>query len=101
LKALASPDVCPVLQDIDLFIGYDIILSDAALLPFIAARMLAPGGPSLKRVVISFGRRMQVDIMANLQPFIAMDLHVSLNYYIPSEPRYPQSNPPPLWRFLP
>ncbi|KAJ6493817.1 hypothetical protein DFH09DRAFT_1206939 [Mycena vulgaris] len=68
---------CPVLQDLYLYCS---MVSDAAVLRFITARMAAP---TLKRVVIQFHREMEHDILPDLQPFIESGLDVSITHYAP------------------
>ncbi|KAJ6493821.1 hypothetical protein DFH09DRAFT_1206945, partial [Mycena vulgaris] len=73
---------CPVLQDLYLYCS---MVSDAAVLRFITARMAVP---RLKRVKIQFHREMEHDILPDLQPFIETGLNVSITHYAPpsSEP---------------
>ncbi|KAJ7022127.1 hypothetical protein C8F04DRAFT_1139081 [Mycena alexandri] len=82
-----SPDrtsaiVCPKLQE--LHITRCLCPSDKALLRFIVERMSIPT-PALKRVEIQFTRQMQVDITADIQPFLdtAM-LKVLTTYHHPT-----------------
>ncbi|KAJ7031052.1 hypothetical protein C8F04DRAFT_960881 [Mycena alexandri] len=62
-----NPGSCPALQE--LHITHCRSPSDAVLLRFIKARM-ATSASTLKKVVIKFGREMQVDIARDIQTFL-------------------------------
>ncbi|KAJ7165542.1 hypothetical protein C8R43DRAFT_212698 [Mycena crocata] len=79
--------LCPVLQE--LIISNCSAISDTALLRFIDARMQLGPSPALKLVKIQFGRKVQLDIIPSVQPFIDTGLDVSLQYY----PLGPQFSP--------
>lgn len=69
-------NLCPILTHAVLTLGPE--PSDAAILPFIGARMAAP--TSLKLFGAHFCRAMETDIIPELQTFISDGLQVSLNY---------------------
>ncbi|KAJ7441694.1 hypothetical protein FB451DRAFT_1377179 [Mycena latifolia] len=62
---------CPGLQALE--IQYYCAISDKALLRFLKSR-------TLKRVVICFGRAMELDIRPELQPLVQNGLHLALTY---------------------
>jgi hypothetical protein len=77
LAHFALPDnLCPILTHAILTLGP--WLPDAAILPFIGARMAAP--TPLQLFEAHFRREMETDIMPELQTFISDGLQVSLNY---------------------
>ncbi|KAJ7910943.1 hypothetical protein B0H13DRAFT_1876264 [Mycena leptocephala] len=72
------PVSCPVLEE--LHITHCTSPSDAALLRFITMRM-AVQPVTLKRVEIQFSREMDVDIQADIEPFVDAGLRVSTRYH--------------------
>jgi hypothetical protein len=72
------PISCPVLEE--LHITHCTSPSDAALLRFITTRM-AVQPVTLKRVEIQFSREMDVDIQADIEPFVDAGLRVSTRYH--------------------
>ncbi|KAJ7034024.1 hypothetical protein C8F04DRAFT_600371 [Mycena alexandri] len=92
-----NPGICPALQE--LHIARCMSLSDEALLRFIKARMTA-AHPTLRKVVITFSREMQVDIAQDIQPFSDDGrLEVITTYAQPPQPRAVGSFSP--WQGLP
>jgi hypothetical protein len=91
LAVLTSPGLCPALRDLSIGDSYHSI-SDAAILRFIAARMMLEPR-ALKSVEICFGRPMTLDIMPDLRDFIENGLAISLTYT-----PFPRSSP---WKGLP
>ncbi|KAJ7437726.1 hypothetical protein FB451DRAFT_1193044 [Mycena latifolia] len=79
---------CPGLQALE--IQYSSAISDEALLRFLRSR-------TLKRVVISFNRAMELDIRPELQPSVENGLHLALTYNTYNPPV--QSSSP--WEGLP
>jgi hypothetical protein len=77
LAVLASPRLCPALQDLS--IGHGLHVSDAAVLRFVTARM-QDSRNALQSVNIHFGRPMTLDIMPSLRVFIETGLSISLVY---------------------
>ncbi|KAF7348243.1 Hexose carrier protein [Mycena sanguinolenta] len=86
LGVFAPPDsLCPELTHFTI-ISPHTGFSDAAVLDLVKARMAMP--TPLKRFCIHFGRPMEVDVLPELQSFIADGLEVTLEYY-----------PSPPWKF--
>ncbi|KAJ7466945.1 hypothetical protein FB451DRAFT_1259601 [Mycena latifolia] len=75
------PPHFPALQT--LFFDHCHLVSDAALLRFITARMSAESRPTLKRVEVHFDREMTTDILPSLQPFVEAGLVVSITHLAP------------------
>ncbi|KAF7346537.1 hypothetical protein MSAN_01881800 [Mycena sanguinolenta] len=69
---------CPMLTDIGIMMAPSTGISDAAILAFIKARMAMP--TPLRRFEASFSRRMELDVMPDLQCFISGGLQVTLKY---------------------
>ncbi|KAF8200050.1 hypothetical protein K438DRAFT_1823113, partial [Mycena galopus ATCC 62051] len=72
----ASPHLLPALNE--LVIGECCGVSDEVFLRFVTSRM-----PTLRRVDIKFGRKMQVDILPSLQSFLEAGAQISVTY-VPS-----------------
>ncbi|KAJ7512814.1 hypothetical protein B0H11DRAFT_2267867 [Mycena galericulata] len=91
----ALPTPFPALQDF--CIQYCNVISDAALLRFIAARV-----PTLKRVEADFHRGMELDIRPDLLPFIENGLEASIMHHIstPKISPWAEDNVLPLNRAL-
>ncbi|KAJ6508566.1 hypothetical protein C8R45DRAFT_967829 [Mycena sanguinolenta] len=70
--------LCPVLTDIEIVVPPSAKVSDAAVLDFIKTRMTTPD--PLQRFQAHFNRRMDLDIMPELQSFISDGLQVTLEY---------------------
>jgi hypothetical protein len=69
------------LTDIAIF-GVSTVVSDAAALAFVKARMAMP--TLLQQPRVSFGRAMELDIMPELQSFISgSGLQVNIKYSLP------------------
>ncbi|KAJ6508274.1 hypothetical protein C8R45DRAFT_966808 [Mycena sanguinolenta] len=83
--ALFSPpyNLCPNLIHFTVISPHSDELSDQVILVFVEARMAMP--IPLSQLRVRFNRLMQVDVMPELQSFIAEGLEVSLEY---SSPRY-------------
>ncbi|KAK7048024.1 hypothetical protein R3P38DRAFT_2866991 [Favolaschia claudopus] len=71
-------DLCPRLNRIFIDMRAAPKFSDGAVLEFIRARMAMQ--PPLQEIQIQFTRWMEVDIMPELQPYIAEGLQVALQY---------------------
>jgi hypothetical protein len=69
---------CPALET--LVINYCCLITDAALLQFITARMSGEFRTALKFVAVQFSRQMMLDIMPSLQPFMEAGLDISITY---------------------
>ncbi|KAF7348274.1 hypothetical protein MSAN_01781100 [Mycena sanguinolenta] len=73
-------DLCPELTHLTVISPHN-GFSDAAALAFVKARMALP--LPLQQFCVRFGRQMKVDVMPELQCFIADGLRVSLEYLAP------------------
>ncbi|KAJ7633449.1 hypothetical protein DFH06DRAFT_692477 [Mycena polygramma] len=70
---------CPALRE--LVLHQCILVSDAALLHLINARMAVDSCSPLKRVKASFARERRVDIVPDLRQYMDSGFHVSLQYF--------------------
>ncbi|KAJ7699293.1 hypothetical protein B0H17DRAFT_1049373 [Mycena rosella] len=71
----------PALQT--LFLDHCHLISDAALLRFVTARMAVEPHPTLKRVEVHFDREETLDIMPNVRPFVQAGLDVAITHLPP------------------
>ncbi|KAJ6463501.1 hypothetical protein C8R45DRAFT_911712 [Mycena sanguinolenta] len=81
LAFLGSPhNPCLALTNITI-LGWNLNVSDAALLAFVKARMVMP--THLQQIRIDLHRPMELDIMPELQSFIEDGLEVDIEYLLP------------------
>jgi hypothetical protein len=100
------PACCPSLKT--LTINYCTLISDAALLRFVTGRMESASGSeaTLRRVDVQFNRRMMLDVMPTLQPFVdETELDVDIQYLPPVSTQFSPwqglADAPSAWGFAP